>query len=484
MTLDDLIKKAQEYNPQLKTDLIVKAYQFANTAHVGQKRLNGESMIHHTLTTAQILTDLKVDSYTLAAALLHDVVEHSNVEKSELQEEFGEVVAELVDGVSILKKYKTKSGQAYQVENLRKLLLATAKDVRVVLIRLAEKLHSLQSLEGLPESLREETVKKAFEIYAPLAERIGVHHLKWQIEDWAFKHQNHAVHSLIQKDLAQTREAREQYIEQVKTKIQQQLDQEGIKAIIQGRPKHIYSIYKKMLRERQSGESEQEYLARLHDKQALRVLVDTIDDCYKSLGMIHQCWRPTNRFFDYIASPKPNGYRSLHTCVYGDGGKIIEFQIRTHKMHEYNEFGPASHVYYKEVGKREVLPTGRFAWLKNLVEWQAEIPKDNEFEKALKIDVFGDRVFVFTPKGDILDLAQGATPVDFAYAVHSEVGNRCIGAKVDGKLVTLNYALQNGEVCEILVSKREKGPSRDWLSFVKTSTAQHQINKCLRKIET
>lgn len=484
--MQQLIQKVKEYNPKADLTLINKAYGFADAAHVGEKRLNGEPLIHHCLAVAKLLILCRVDSATIAAALLHDVLEKTEVNKKDLAKEFNPTVAKLVDGVSIIKKVKTRTGRDYQVENLRKLFLATAKDVRVVLIRLSEKLHSLQTLEGIPEDLRGETIQKAFEIYAPLAERIGVYYFKWQIEDWAFKHHNHAEHTHIQKHLAETREKREAYIEKVKDLLSNKLFESGIKAEIKGRPKHIYGIYKKTLSERKPGESKEEYLQRLHDKQAFRVLVSSVDNCYTVLGVIHQLWKPWSKFNDYIANPKPNGYRSIHTTVFGPEGKLVELQVKTYAMHEYNEFGPAAHVYYKEIGREKgslrKAPIDRLSWLRSLVEWQEEILKEKDFEEALKTDVFGDRVFVFTPKGDVKDLPAGSTPIDFAYQVHTELGNSASGAKVDGKLVPLNYQLNTNETVAILISKIKKTPSQDWLKFVKTQEAKSKIRKALKKL--
>jgi GTP pyrophosphokinase len=459
--------------------LITKAYEFAEAAHLDEKRLNGEPLIGHCLAVAEFLTELKMDEKTIAAALLHDTLEHTDITKKDLEDEFGSVVADLVDGVTVIKKVKTQSGQYRQVDNLRKLLLATAKDVRVVLIRLAEKLHSLQTIEGLPESLRAETARKALDIYAPLAERLGVYHFKWQLEDEAFKFQNHQEHSRIQDYLAETRERRENYIQEVSRILSSELEKAGIEAEIFGRPKHFYSIYKKMAKYQQEGR--EQGLEKILDKQALTILTNAVDDCYQALGVVHQLFHPLEgEFDDYIANPKPNGYRSLHTTVVGPQGRAVEIQIKTHKMHEYNRFGPASHVYYKEVGRRNVLPTDRLSWLKNLVKWQKDLGTEEEFEQALKIDVFGDRVFVLTPKGDVLDLPKGSTPIDFAYAIHSELGDSCTGARVDGKLAPLDCRLRTNQVVEILTSKTKKKPSADWLDFVKTHSTRSKIRKSLR----
>ena len=326
--------------------------------------------------------------------------------------------------------------------------------------------------------MRAETAQKALDIYAPLAERLGVYRLKWQLEDWAFRFLNYQDFARIRDFLVETRQEREEYINNIVGLLQKELQKERVEAEVYGRPKHFYSIYKKLIKHQKEGRDSG--LEKILDKLAVTVLVETIDKCYKTLGIVHQLFRPLDHEFDdYIAHPKPNGYRSLHTTVFGLGGKIVEIQIKTHKMYEYNEFGPASHTYYKEVGKREVPPTDRLHWLKSLVEWQEEIKSERDFEEALKIDVFGDRVFVFTPKGDVLDLPKGATPVDFAYAVHTELGDSCVGAKIDGKLAPLDCQLQTNQVVEILTSKTKKQPSSDWLKFVKTQAARSQIRKSL-----
>lgn len=483
---DALLNKIKSYQKNPDINLIKKAYALADAAHLGEKRISGEPHIKHCLGTALLLVDLKVDTASIAAALLHDTIEHTDITKKDLEKEFGETVANLVDGVTVIKSVKTKTGEGQQVENLRKLLLATAKDVRVVLIRLAEKLHNLQTIDALSSEKRKIVISKVFDIYAPLAERLGVYHFKWQLEDYAFKFQNHAEHSRIQEHLAETREAREDYIEKVKEILSKELKKADISAEVEGRPKHIYSIYKKMQIYKKPGELEEKVLRRIYDKHAIRIFVKNDSDCYLALSIVHSLWKPVpGRFDDYITNPKPNGYRSLHTDVFGPEGKSIEFQIKTYEMHEFNEFGPASHLFYKELGREKggkvPTPVDRLSWLKDLVEWQEEIAKEKDFEDALKIDVFGDRVFVFTPKGDIKDLPVGSTPIDFAYMVHTNLGHNCISAKVNGKLVSLTYQLQNSDVCEILVSKKPKGPSRDWLKFVKTRMAQHRIKKWFRE---
>ena len=481
MNLETLCQKIKTYQPTADLQLIKKAYEFAAAAHVGEKRLNGEPLIDHCLAVAELLTELKMDEKTLAAALLHDVLEKTDITKEDLEKEFGKTVANLVDGVTVIKKVKTKTGEKCEVENLRKLLLATAKDVRVVLIRLAEKLHNLRTIDSLPPGKQKVVISKIFDIYAPLAGRLGVHHFKWQLEDWAFKFQNHSEHTRIQNHLAETREEREKYIEKISQILSDELKKNNIDNEIFGRPKHFYSIYKKMKKYQREGKVPTP--KNILDQLAVMVLVETIGDCYQTLGIVHQLFRPLDQEFDdYIARSKPNGYRSIHTTVFGPEEKFVEIQIKTRKMHEYNEFGPAAHTYYKESGKREVGPTNKLLWLKNLMEWQKDLDSERDFERALKIDVFGDRVFVLTPQGDVLDLPQGATPIDFAYAVHTELGHQCVGAKVNGKLVPLDYKLQTNQVVEILTSKTKKLPSRDWLNIVKTQSARSQIRRALRAL--
>ncbi len=483
-----LEKKIKSYNPSADMLLINKAFKYAQKAHCGEERLSGNPIIQHCVEVAELLADIKMDSVTIAAGLLHDTIEHEKATKKELEENLGVQVAQLVDGVSVIKKVRTKTGGWTQTENFRKLLLATVKDVRVMLIRLAEKVHSVKTIESLPEDLREETAQKAMDIYAPIAERLGVYYFKWQLEDWAFKYLNHAAHTEIQNFLEETREERNEYIQKISKKIEKDLKKRGINADVYGRPKHFYSIYRKLQKEKKAGETNRDYLERLHDVQAFRILVKTVDECYQTLDFLHKKWEPWEKFKDYIANPKPNGYKSLHTSVWCEDDKIAEFQIRTHKMHEYNEHGPASHAFYamnKETGRGQgtlkKAPEEYTAWLKNLVKWKEKTRSDKEFEEALKIDVYTDRVFVLTPKGDVLDLPEGATPIDFAYRIHSDLGNSCCGAKADGKLISLDCELQNGQVIKIITNKTRKGPSPDWLNYAKTNEAKNKIKKALRE---
>lgn len=485
MSITKLKNKIKKYNPNADFGLVEKAYKYAQKAHEGEERLSGKPLIEHCLEVAHLLADIKMESTAIAAGLLHDTIEHEKATKESLQKNFGKEVAELVDGVSVIKKVKTKTGGWTQTENFRKLLLATVKDIRVMLIRLAEKVHSLKTIESLPEELREETAQKALDIYAPIAERLGVYYYKWQLEDWAFKYLNHKAHTEIQNFLEETREGRNEYIQKVRKKIRKELRKQGINAEIYGRPKHFYSIYRKMQSEKQAGETSREYLKRLHDVQAFRILINTTDECYKTLDIVYNFWEPGERFSDYIAHPKPNGYQSLHTTVFCEENRIAEFQIRTWKMHEYNEYGPASHAFYKELGRTKGsqlrAPKEYTSWLKDLVKWKEKTRGNKEFEEALKINVYTDRVFVLTPKGDVLDLPQGATPIDFAYKIHSDLGNSCTGAKADGKLIAVDSKLQTGQVVEILTDKSRKGPSPDWLNCAKTNEAKSKIKKALKR---
>jgi len=469
---DQLLSNAKRFHRNLDEKLFRKAYEFAEAVHVNQSRLNGEPFIYHPMAVTDHLVRIKVDSSTLAAALLHDTMENTDVNKALLIEEFGQTVADLVDGVTVIKSIKTKSGERQYQESIRKLLLASAKDIRVVLIRLAEKLHNLETIEALPKEQQEFTLAKVFDIYAPLAERLGVYYLRWQLQDRAFAVQSPELYQQIEDYYQQNRSEREELIRELSLKMKQLLAKEKIDAEIKGRVKGHYSVYRKYLAKRRSHESLTEFLQRLHDKLALMILVDSIEQCYQVLGIVHRHWRHIpEEFDDYIANPKPNGYRSIQTAVLALPGERIEVQIKTKEMHEYNEFGPAAHVHYKSMspdkGSRVSADEARVAWLKDLVEWHDEIMEDQAFEEAFRIDVFGDRVFVLTPKGDVKDLPKGSTPIDFAYAVHTEVGNNMVGAKVNGKVVSLDYQLQSNDICEIITSKRSKGPNPDWIKLAK-----------------
>lgn len=481
MNLEMLLKKHRKFYPHPEPDLIRRAYEFAEVAHQGEKRLNGEDFIKHPLGVANLLAEIRLGSSSLAAGLLHDVLEHTDFEKEDLEEEFPSPISDLVEGVTVIKSVKTKTGEERQVENLRKLILASAEDVRVVLIRLAEKLHNLETIKALPEEKQKVVLSKVFEIYAPLAERLGVYHFKWQLEDLAFRYLNPEEFLEIRRGVGESRVQREAYMGRVRAKIEDELSARGIKFEIKGRAKHLYSIFNKLRRyEREGKVFGIEGISRIYDQVALMILVDSISECYSVLSIVNSLWEPIPmEFDDYIAHPKPNGYRALHTTVLYEG-RSLEIQIKTCQMHEIAEYGIAAHSYYKEKGNSRIVSEEKLTWLKDLIKWQEEIKNPREFEEALKLDVFGDRVFVLTPKGDVKDLPKGSTPIDFAYAVHSELGDSCVGAKVNGKVMSLDTKLENGQVVEILTSRARKKPSSDWLSFARTTFARSKIRKALR----
>lgn len=413
----------------------------------------------------------------MAAALLHDVVEDEPVTIDEIKQNFGEEVAVLVDGVTKLQKVSLQGEEEEQAENLRKMIIAMARDIRVILIKLADRTHNMRTICYLDKQKQIQKAKETLEIYAPLAHRLGIYSIKWELEDLAFAALHPRKYSELQQMVAQRRADRETYVAQVAEYLQEELKNVGIESQIEGRAKHFYSIYNKMVRR---GKEFNE----IYDLTAMRVLVDTVKDCYGALGIIHSLWKPMpGRFKDYIAMPKFNMYRSLHTTVIGPQGKPLEIQIRTQKMHQTAEYGIAAHWLYKEVGRKKVKQEGdnKLAWLRQMMEWQSETEDPKEFMKTLRIDLFEEEVFVFTPKGEVISLASGSTPVDFAYAVHTDVGHHCVGSKVNGRIVPLQHALHSGDFIEILTSKSSQGPSRDWLNFVKTSRARNKIRQWFKK---
>ena len=474
-TIDKLRERVREYNPGLDDAGLVEAYEFALQAHEGQMRKSGEAFIAHPLEVCQILAELHLDTATLQAALLHDVVEDSGVPLSEIRERFGDEVADLVDGVTKLGKIKFQSLEETQSQNLRKMLIAMAKDIRVILIKLSDRLHNMRTLSALPPERRIEKARETMEIYAPLAHRLGISSIKWELEDLSFYYLEPKKYHQIQKMVAESREARERYLTQVIDQLQSELQEVGIEAEISGRPKHLYSIHQKMA---YKGKDFNE----IYDLIALRVIVDSVKDCYGTLGTVHSIWKPVpGRFKDYVAMPKFNMYQSLHTTVIGPAGRPLEIQIRTEEMHRTAEYGIAAHWRYKEGGRTDEAFDERLAWLRQMLEWQTELKDPREFMEALKIDLFEDEVFVFSPKGDVISLRRGSTPIDFAYAIHTEVGNHCVGAKVNGSIVPLTYELQMGDRIEILTAKNAS-PSRDWLNIVKTSSARSKIRAHFSKI--
>ena len=468
--------------------MIEDAYNFALSAHQGQVRKSGKPYLEHPLQTALTLAELQLDACSLAAALLHDVPENCGIAISELKAKFGSEVAKLVDGTTRLGRLSW-SGEGVatresQAENLRKMLVAMAEDIRVVFIKLADRLHNMQTLDVLSSEKQRSVAQETLEIYAPLAHRLGIWKLKWQLEDLSFRYLEPRKYRQIAKLVAARRSQRESFIAEVIQTLSGEFDRAGLRAEMSGRPKHIYSIHRKMEKYSALGKDFDD----IHDLLALRVLVDTVPDCYSALGIIHSLWRPLPEGFDdFIANPKPNGYQSLHTVVMYQGITPLEVQIRTRDMHHLAEYGVAAHWRYKEGEKKDIHFEERIAWLRQLIEWHREFIGAEEFLESVKTDIFIDQVFVYTPKGEIKDLPKGSTPLDFAYRVHTELGHRCIGAKVNGRLVPLNYQLNNGDVVEIMSAKGAKGPSRDWLSphlgYIRTSQAREKIRQWFKKQE-
>lgn len=488
MDFTKLRDKAREYLPPEKITIIEDAYRFAEEAHRGQVRASGGPFLEHPLETAYILAELQMDTSSLAAALLHDILEDCGIPIANIESKFGAEIAKLVDGTTKLSRVSLAASGApsseRQAENLRKMLVAMAEDLRVVFIKLADRLHNMRTLDALPPDRQLSIARETLEIYAPLAHRLGMWELKWQLEDLAFRYLDPEKYRRIGRLLATRRTQREEFITRVMEILKEEFARVGLRADISGRPKHIYSIHQKMERYAALGK----HFDDIHDLLALRILVDTIPDCYSAVGVIHSLWHPLPEAFDdYIANPKPNGYQSLHTTVVCLGTTPLEIQIRTREMHRISEYGVAAHWRYKEGGKSDLHFEEKLAWLRQLVDWQRELSGAEEFLESVKTDIFIDQVFVYTPKGEIKDLPKGATPLDFAYRVHTELGHRCVGAKVNGKLVSLSYQLKNGDIVDIVTSKNAKGPSRDWmnpqLGFVNTSHARTKIRQWFNQQE-
>lgn len=475
MNVDQLIEKLNTGSDRSDASLVLKAFEFARKAHQGQYRDSGEEYIQHPLEVATILADLELDIDTIAAGLLHDVAEDTAVGVGAIEETFGPEMAVLVDGVTKLGKLEYRSQEEEQAENLRKMFLAMAKDIRVIIIKLADRLHNMRTLQHLNHSRQLVIANETLDIYAPLAHRLGMWRFKWELEDLAFRYKDPQEYEHLVYKVAKQRREREEYISKIMALLNSRLKEAGIEADISGRAKHLYSIHRKMALQGKTFEE-------IYDLLAIRVIVDTIRDCYAVLGIAHSIWKPIpGRFKDYIAMPKSNMYQSLHTSVMGPEGEPFEIQIRTWEMHRTAEFGIAAHWKYKEGIKDKNNLDDKIAWLRQVLEWQRDLKDAREFMESLKIDLFDDEVFVFTPRGDVIDLPSGSTPVDFAYRIHTEVGHRCVGAKINGRIVPLDYALQNGEIVEILTSKQSPGPSSDWLKLVKTSQAKSKIRQWFKK---
>ncbi len=473
--LDKLIGKIKQYNPSADFAPVEKAFHYAVKKHEGQRRASGEPFSAHPIEVANILADMEMDISSITAALLHDVVEDTDATEEDITREFGETVSQLVSGVTKLGKIPYTSKEEQQIENLRKMFLAMAKDVRVIVIKLADRLHNMRTLKSMPEEKQREKARETLEVYAPLAHRLGMSKIKMELEDLSLRYIDPIGYYEIVDKINQKRSEREQYINDIIEILKKRLAKLGIEAHVEGRAKHFYSIYRKMFMQNKS-------IDEIYDLFAVRVIVNTDADCYAVLGMVHDLFKPIpGRFKDYIAMPKPNMYQSLHSSLIGPNGTPFEIQIRTWEMHRTAENGIAAHWKYKEgkSGKSEL--DSKLEWIKQLLEIQKDLTNAEDFMQTLKIDMFSDEVFVFTPKGEVINLPAGSTPIDFAYAIHSAIGNKMQGAKVNGKIVTLDYNLQNGDIVEIHTSNAVHGPNLDWLKIAKTSQARNKINQWLKK---
>lgn len=471
----DIIERVRTYQSESAVPLLEKAFAIALKAHDGQHRISGEDYIHHPLGVARILADLQIDADSIAAALLHDVVEDTTITLEQLEKDFGKEIAILVDGVTKLSRIEYKSKEEQQMENYRKMFLAMAKDIRVVLIKLADRLHNMRTLKPMAPEKQKRIARETLEIFAPLAHRLGISNIKWELEDLAFRYLEPERYYELVDQVRQKRQEREAIIAEAMLVLRDKLQEVGIHADIDGRPKHFYSIYKKMQKDRKE-------LSEIYDLSAVRILVDSVKDCYGALGIVHTLWKPIpNRFKDFIAVPKSNMYQSLHTTVIGTQGQPLEIQIRTTEMHRIAEVGIAAHWKYKEGAKG---PSKGFdqklSWMRQLLEWHQDLRDPHEFVESVKLDVFSDEVFVFTPKGDVIDLPAGSVPLDFAYRVHTDVGHRCVGARVNGRMVPLETKLSNGDIVEVITSKQGT-PSRDWLNIVASPETRNKIRNWFKK---
>lgn len=470
-----LLDKIAKNSNNVDVDIIKKAYDYAYSAHKDQKRESGEPYIAHPVEVACILAEMGMDTSSITAGLLHDVIEDTEYNFDDIEKEFSLEVADLVEGVTKLDKIQYKTKEEQQADNVRKMLLAMSKDVRVILIKLADRLHNMRTLKFMPIEKQKEKAKETFDIYAPLANRLGISKIKWELEDLAFRYINPNEYYFLVRKISEKREEREQYIVQIVERLQENLDKISIHAEIEGRPKHFYSIYRKMVDKNKT-------LDQIFDLTAVRILVDSVKDCYGTLGIVHTIYKPIpGRFKDYIAMPKSNMYQSLHSTVIGSQGKPFEIQIRTFQMHKTAEYGVAAHWKYKEGIESPGNGDLKLNWLREIIDWQGNTSDAEEFMEGFKIDLYSDEVFVFTPKGNVINLPSGSTPIDFAYRIHTDIGNRCSGAKVDGKMVPLDYHLKTGEIVDIMTSSIPRGPSIDWINIVKSTQAKSKIRAWFKK---
>lgn len=483
VNIEEFFERVNKYLTEDQVAFVRKAYELAAEAHAVQRRKSGEPYIIHPIGVASILAQLQMDDKTLAAAFLHDVVEDTDYTLDDIKERFGVVVANLVDGVTKLGKIEYISKEDRQIENYRKMFLAMARDIRVVLIKLADRLHNMRTMKYMPVHKQQSISRETLEIYAPLAHRLGIYTIKWELEDLAFRYMEPDIYYNLVEQVKIKRREREAMINEAMAEMKESLEKANIKCEIQGRPKNFYSIHKKMLRDHKE-------LNEIYDLLAIRVLVDTVKDCYGTLGIVHSMWRPIpGRFKDYVAVPKSNMYQSLHTTVLSTGGQPLEIQIRTFEMHRISEYGIAAHWRYKESGGSKPASQSstdkgfdaKLSWLRQLLEWHQDMNDSRDFVNTVKMDIFADEVFVFTPRGDVIDLPVGSVPIDFAYRIHTDVGNRCVGAKVNGRIVPLDFKLSNGDIVEVITSKQSSGPSRDWLNIVGSSDTRNKIKGWFKK---
>ncbi len=476
MDISKLENKIKSYNPECDFELLERCYLFALEAHENQSRYSGEPYIYHPLEVAYILADLQIDIKAICAGLLHDVIEDTFVTYEVVNLNFGKDIADMVDGVTKIGKLHFADKKQRQSESLRKMIIAMASDVRVILIKLADRLHNMRTLEAMKIEKQKEKALETLEIYAPIAHRLGISKIKWELEDLSLRYLDEEAYYDIGRKISLKRQEREKYINEIIEKLKEKLSSANISAKIEGRPKHFYSIYKKM----KNGKDFEE----IYDLFGIRILVDNVNDCYGVLGLSHTLWNPIpKRFKDYIATPKANMYQSLHTTVFSKGFEPFEIQIRTYEMHRTSEYGIAAHWRYKEGKKEDDSFEKKLTWIRELMEFDSDVKNTEEFLDIVKVDLFSDEVFVFTPNGKVIQLPSGACPIDFAYRIHSDIGNKCIGAKVNGKMVPLTHKLTNGNIVEVVTSSASKGPSRDWLNVVVSSHAKNKIRNFFKKLD-